>query len=46
MEIFKDDFLVYGSSFENCLHNLSVVLQRCKDKNLTLHWEKFRFMVT
>ena len=34
MEIFMDEFSIYGSSFENCLENLSVVLQRCKDKNL------------
>ena len=34
-----DDFTVYGSSFEQCLHNLGTVLQRCKDKNLALIWE-------
>ena len=28
MEIFMDDFLVYGSSFEHCLKNLETVLQR------------------
>ena len=32
-----DDFSVFGSSFENCLHNLAVVLQRCKEKNLALN---------
>ena len=32
MEIFMDDFLVYGSCFENCLENLETVLQRCQDK--------------
>ena len=37
MEIFMDDFIVYGSSFEKCLHNLETVLQRCKDKNLALN---------
>ena len=26
MEIFMDDFTVYGSSFEQCLHNLGTVL--------------------
>ena len=26
MEIIMDDFLVYGSSFEHCLHNLEIVL--------------------
>ena len=39
MEIFMDDFSVYGSNFGNCLENLEIVLQRCKDKNLTLNWE-------
>ena len=32
MEIFMDDFTVYGSSFEHCLNNPETVLQRCKDK--------------
>ena len=45
-EIFMDDFTVYGSSFENCLHNLGIVLHRCQDKNLALNWEKCHFMVT
>jgi len=46
MEIFMDDFSVFGSSFDDCLINLSKVLKRCKDKNLTLNWEKCHFMVT
>ena len=46
MEIFMDDFTVYGFIFENCLHNLGTVLHRCQDKNLALNWEKFHFMVT
>ena len=46
MEIFMDDFTVYGSSFEHCLQNLGTVLHRCQDKNLVLNWEKFHFMVT
>ena len=46
MEIFMDDFLVYGSSFDDCLKNLKTVLQRCQDKNLALNWEKCHFMVT
>ena len=45
MEIFMDDFTVYGSSFENCLHNLGTVLHRCQDKNLAVNWEKCHFMV-
>lgn len=45
MEVFMDDFLVFGTSFDNCLHNLSLVLQRCEEKNLVLNWEKCHFMV-
>ena len=45
MEIFMDDFSVYGSSFEHCLKNLKIVLQRCQDKNLALNLEKCHFMV-
>ena len=41
-----DDFSVYGSSFDACLDNLSKVLQRCKETNLVLNWEKCHFMVT
>ena len=45
MEIFMDDFSIYGSIFENCLENLAIVLQMCKDKNLALKWERCHFMV-
>ena len=45
MEIFMDDFSVYGSSFEDCLRNLETVLKRCQDQNLALNWEKCHFMV-
>ncbi|KAG7568017.1 Integrase catalytic core [Arabidopsis thaliana x Arabidopsis arenosa] len=45
MEVFIDDFSVYGSSFEACLANLGKVLQRCEDKHLVLNWEKCHFMV-
>jgi hypothetical protein len=45
LEVFMDDFSVFGSSFDNCLHNLSLVLKRCKETNLILSWEKSHFMV-
>ena len=45
LEVFMDDFSIFGSSFENCLHHLSLVLERCKDKILVLNWEKCHFMV-
>ena len=37
MEIFMDDFSIYGPSFEKCLENFETVLQRCQDKNLALN---------
>jgi hypothetical protein len=46
MEIFMDDFSVFGASFQECLDRLTLVLVRCKEKNLVLNWEKCHFMVT
>ena len=45
MEVFMDDFSVFKSSFDNCLNNLFLVLERCQQTNLILNWEKFHFMV-
>ena len=45
MEIFMDDFFVFGSSFDDCFSNLRKVLERCGEKILTLNWEKCHFMV-
>ena len=45
MEVFMDDFSLYGSSFNDCLNNLSRVLQRCEEVNLVLNWKKCHFMV-
>ena len=45
MEVFMDDFSVFGSSFDVCLANLSIVLKRCEEVNLDLSWEKSHFMV-
>nr|GEU77482.1 reverse transcriptase domain-containing protein [Tanacetum cinerariifolium] len=42
MEIFMDDFSVFGNSFENCLSRLD---KMCEDTNLSLKWEKSHFMV-
>ncbi|GKD12569.1 reverse transcriptase domain-containing protein [Tanacetum coccineum] len=41
MEVFMDDFSVFGNCFENCLSRLDKMLQRCEDKD----WEKSHFMV-
>ncbi|XP_059663428.1 uncharacterized protein LOC132309092 [Cornus florida] len=45
LKVFMDNFSMFGSSFDNCLENLVLVLQRCKEKNLILSWEKSHFMV-
>ena len=45
IEVFMDDFIVYGDSFDNCLHNLTLVLQRCIETNLVLNSEKCHFTV-
>ena len=44
MEIFMDDFSVYGSIFEHRLKNLETVLQRFQDKNLAMNRKKCHFM--
>lgn len=45
MEVFMDDFSIFGSSFDDCLKHLNSVLICCEDSNLVLNWEKFHFMV-
>ncbi|KAM6550362.1 hypothetical protein CsatB_000170 [Cannabis sativa] len=45
LEIFMDDFSIYGDSFGVCLENLERVLARCEETNLVLNWEKCHFMV-
>nr|GFA27421.1 hypothetical protein [Tanacetum cinerariifolium] len=45
MEVFMDDFSVFGNSFSECLTNLENMLKRCEDTKLALNWEKSHFMV-
>ena len=45
IEVFMDDFSVFGPLFESFLKNLEMVLQRCLETNLVLNWEKCHFMV-
>nr|GEU87259.1 reverse transcriptase domain-containing protein [Tanacetum cinerariifolium] len=45
MEVFMDDFSVFGNSFRTCLSHLDKMLKRCEDTNLCLNWEKSHFMV-
>jgi len=46
IEVFMDDFSVFGATFDSCLLNLEIVLRRCIETNLVLNWEKCHFMVT
>lgn len=45
MEVFMDDFSVFGDSFDLCLKNLERVLARCEETNSVLSWEKCHFIV-
>ncbi|GJV79926.1 reverse transcriptase domain-containing protein [Tanacetum coccineum] len=45
VEVFMDDFFVFGNSFKKCLNNLDKMLQRCKDAHLVVNCEKCHFMV-
>jgi hypothetical protein len=36
IEVFMDDFFVYGKTFEDCLANLSKVLRRYQEANLVV----------
>ncbi|CAN6677849.1 unnamed protein product [Malus baccata var. baccata] len=38
IEIFMDDFRVFGDSFDNCLDNLTLILKRCVETNLSLKY--------
>jgi hypothetical protein len=45
MDVFMDDFSVYGKIFEGCLANLDKVLKQCQMADLIFNWEKCHFMV-
>nr|GEV00332.1 DNA-directed DNA polymerase [Tanacetum cinerariifolium] len=45
IEVFMDDFSVFGNSFQSYLSHLERMLKRCEDTNLCLNWEESYFMV-
>jgi hypothetical protein len=45
LEVFMDDFSIFGDSFDHCLKNLERTLQKCIEVNLVLSGEKSHFMV-
>ncbi|GJT00149.1 reverse transcriptase domain-containing protein [Tanacetum coccineum] len=44
MEVFMDDFSVFGDSFSTCLSHLDKMLKWCEDTNLVLNWGEKPFM--
>nr|GEZ06900.1 reverse transcriptase domain-containing protein [Tanacetum cinerariifolium] len=44
MEVFMDDFSVFGNSFRTCLSHLDKMLKWCEDINICLNWKKSHFM--
>ena len=46
VEVYMDDFTVYGRTFDDCLQNLEKVLKRCIETNLSLSNEKCFMMLT
>ena len=45
MEVFMENFSVFGPSFDACLEHLTQILDVCVKKHLVLSWEKSHFMV-
>jgi hypothetical protein len=46
VEVYMDDFTMYGDDFQQALDNLEKVLIRCKEINLSLSHEKSRMIIT
>ena len=46
VEVYMDDFFVYGNTFEDALKNLEKTLKRCIESNLSLSNEKCFMMLT
>ena len=45
LEVFMDDFSIFGDYFDSCLAHLTKILKVCIRKRLVLSWEDFHFMV-
>ena len=45
LEVFMDDFFIFGNDFESFLAHLTKILEVCVRKRLVLCWEKSHFMV-
>ena len=45
LEVFMDNFSVFGNDFKSCLVHLTKILKVCVKKRLVLSWKKSHFMV-
>lgn len=45
MEIYNDDFTIYGNNYDEALANLEKVLPRCQDHNISLSHGKCFIMM-
>ncbi|KAA3477418.1 UPF0746 protein [Gossypium australe] len=46
LEVFMDDFSVFGDTFEYYFQNMELIICRCQETNLVLNWEKCHLVVT
>ena len=46
LEVFMDDFSIFGPTFDDCLQNLTKVFKRYMEMNLVWSWKKSHFMFT
>ena len=45
LEVFMDNFSIFGNDFKSCLAHQTKILEVCVRKRLVLSWEKSHFMV-
>ena len=45
LEVFIDNFSIFGNDFDSLLAHLAKILEVCARKGLVLSWEKSHFMV-
>jgi hypothetical protein len=46
VEVYMDDFTVYGNTYQEALDNLEKVLIKCQEMNLSLSHEKCKMLLT
>ena len=46
IEVYMDDFTVYGNTFQEALDHLEEVLVQCQETNLSLSNEKCKMLLT